>query len=63
MPFQPRLSMDYHVFIISRIRESLDHGMSTDKAVEHGIKNELEPIAEGHPVSGCEVKKVAGAAG
>jgi RND superfamily putative drug exporter len=33
------LSMDYHVFIISRIREAVDHGMSTDEAVEHGIKN------------------------
>ena len=32
------LSMDYHVFIISRIREAFDHGMSTDEAVEHGIK-------------------------
>ena len=33
------LSMDYHVFIISRIREAVDHGMTTDEAVEHGIKN------------------------
>jgi uncharacterized membrane protein YdfJ with MMPL/SSD domain len=32
------LSMDYHVFIISRIREAYDRGMSTDEAVEHGIK-------------------------
>jgi uncharacterized membrane protein YdfJ with MMPL/SSD domain len=32
------LSMDYHVFIISRIREGVDRGMSTDEAVEHGIK-------------------------
>ncbi len=32
------LSMDYHVFIISRIREAVDGGMSTDKAVSHGIK-------------------------
>jgi uncharacterized membrane protein YdfJ with MMPL/SSD domain len=32
------LSMDYHVFIISRIREAFDRGMSTDEAVEHGIK-------------------------
>ena len=32
------LSMDYHVFILSRIREGIDHGMSTDEAVEHGIK-------------------------
>ncbi len=32
------LSMDYHVFILSRIREAYDRGMSTDDAVEHGIK-------------------------
>jgi uncharacterized membrane protein YdfJ with MMPL/SSD domain len=32
------LSMDYHVFILSRIREAVDGGMSTDRAVAHGIK-------------------------
>ena len=32
------LSMDYHVFIISRIREAVDGGMTTDEAVAHGIK-------------------------
>ncbi|MGZ4268410.1 MAG: MMPL family transporter [Solirubrobacteraceae bacterium] len=32
------LSMDYHVFIISRIREAVDRGMNTDEAVAHGIK-------------------------
>ena len=32
------LSMDYHVFIISRIREAVDRGMSTEDAVAHGIK-------------------------
>jgi uncharacterized membrane protein YdfJ with MMPL/SSD domain len=32
------LSMDYHVFIVSRIREAYDRGMSTDDAVAHGIK-------------------------
>jgi len=32
------LSMDYHVFILSRIREAFDRGMSTNQAVEHGIK-------------------------
>ena len=32
------LSMDYHVFILSRIREAVDRGMSTDEAVAHGIK-------------------------
>jgi uncharacterized membrane protein YdfJ with MMPL/SSD domain len=33
------LSMDYHVFIVSRIREAVDGGMSTDRAVAHGIKS------------------------
>jgi uncharacterized membrane protein YdfJ with MMPL/SSD domain len=32
------LSMDYHVFILSRVRESYDSGMSTGDAVGHGIK-------------------------
>jgi len=32
------LSMDYHVFILSRIREAYDRGMSTEDAVTHGIK-------------------------
>src|SRR5207249_11783451 len=31
------LSMDYHVFILSRVREGVDSGMSTDDAVRHGI--------------------------
>ncbi|MGH2969443.1 MAG: MMPL family transporter [Solirubrobacteraceae bacterium] len=33
------LSMDYHVFIISRIREAVDGGMKTDEAVAHGIRS------------------------
>ena len=32
------LSMDYHVFILSRIREAYDRGLSTEDAVAHGIK-------------------------
>jgi len=31
------LSMDYHVFILSRVREAFDRGMSTEDAVSHGI--------------------------
>ncbi|TML67013.1 MAG: MMPL family transporter [Actinobacteria bacterium] len=31
------LSMDYHVFILSRVREGVDAGMATDEAVRHGI--------------------------
>ena len=33
------LSMDYHVFILSRIREAHDRGMRTDAAIAHGIKS------------------------
>jgi uncharacterized membrane protein YdfJ with MMPL/SSD domain len=32
------LSMDYHVFILSRVREAFDRGLSTGDAVAHGIK-------------------------
>jgi RND superfamily putative drug exporter len=32
------LSMDYHVFILSRVREAYERGMNTGDAVEHGIK-------------------------
>ncbi len=31
------LSMDYHVFILSRVREAFDRGMRTEDAVTHGI--------------------------
>ena len=33
------LSMDYHVFILSRIKELVDGGMSTEDAVSEGIKS------------------------
>ena len=32
------LSMDYHVLVLSRIREAVDRGMNNDDAVAHGIK-------------------------
>jgi RND superfamily putative drug exporter len=31
------LSMDYHVFILSRVREGVDAGMSTDEALRFGV--------------------------
>ena len=31
------LSMDYHVFILSRVREAYDNGMNTERAVAHAI--------------------------
>ena len=33
------LSMDYHVFILSRVKELVDGGMSTEDAVSEGIKS------------------------
>jgi uncharacterized membrane protein YdfJ with MMPL/SSD domain len=33
------LSMDYHVFILSRVREAYDRGLSNEQAVAHGIKS------------------------
>jgi RND superfamily putative drug exporter len=32
------LSMDYHVLILSRVREGVDRGMSSDEAVRRGIR-------------------------
>jgi RND superfamily putative drug exporter len=30
--------MDYHVFVVSRIREAYDRGLSTRDAVSHGVR-------------------------
>ena len=38
------LSMDYHVFIISRIREGYDRGLRTEDAIAHGIKSTAGPV-------------------
>lgn len=38
------LSMDYHVFILSRVREAYDRGMSTEQAVSHGIKSTASTV-------------------
>jgi len=32
------LSMDYNVFVVSRIKEGHDHGLPTKEAVAHGIR-------------------------
>jgi uncharacterized membrane protein YdfJ with MMPL/SSD domain len=39
------LSMDYHVFILSRVREAFDRGMSTDDAVAYGIKSTASTVS------------------
>jgi RND superfamily putative drug exporter len=33
------LSMDYHVFVVSRIREARDRGLRTGDAVAHGVRS------------------------
>jgi RND superfamily putative drug exporter len=33
------LSMDYHVFILSRIREAVDRGVPTERAIAEGIRS------------------------
>jgi uncharacterized membrane protein YdfJ with MMPL/SSD domain len=38
------LSMDYHVFILSRIKELVDRGMPTNEAVEQGIRTTASTV-------------------
>jgi|RhiMetdeSRZDD1v2_1073273.scaffolds.fasta_scaffold02473_10 uncharacterized membrane protein YdfJ with MMPL/SSD domain len=47
------LSMDYHVFIISRIREAYDRGMSTEAAITHGIKTTAGVVTSAAIVMVC----------
>ena len=51
------LSMDYHVFILSRVRELYDRGMSTDDAVREGISRTAGTVTSARsswsPCSAC----------
>jgi hypothetical protein len=47
------LSMDYHVFIISRIREAYDRGMSTENAIASGIKSTAGVVTSAAVVMVC----------
>jgi uncharacterized membrane protein YdfJ with MMPL/SSD domain len=47
------LSMDYHVFIISRIREAYDRGMTTEQAVTYGIKTTAGVVTSAAIVMVC----------
>ena len=47
------LSMDYHVFIISRIRETFDCGAKTDDAVAYGIKSTAGVVTSAALVMVC----------
>jgi RND superfamily putative drug exporter len=38
------LSMDYHVFILSRVRELVDQGVPTEEAVERGIRTTASTV-------------------
>jgi RND superfamily putative drug exporter len=38
------LSMDYHVFILSRVKELVDQGMPTDEAVARGIRTTASTV-------------------
>jgi uncharacterized membrane protein YdfJ with MMPL/SSD domain len=38
------LSMDYHVFILSRVREAHDRGMTTREAIRHGLKSTASTV-------------------
>jgi uncharacterized membrane protein YdfJ with MMPL/SSD domain len=47
------LSMDYHVFILSRIREKFDRGATMDDAVAHGIKSTAGVVTSAALVMVC----------
>jgi uncharacterized membrane protein YdfJ with MMPL/SSD domain len=47
------LSMDYHVFILSRMREAYDRGMNTEQAVTYGIKTTAGVVTSAAIVMVC----------
>jgi uncharacterized membrane protein YdfJ with MMPL/SSD domain len=47
------LSMDYHVFILSRVREGHDRGLSTEEAVTQGIKTTAGVVTSAAIVMVC----------
>jgi uncharacterized membrane protein YdfJ with MMPL/SSD domain len=47
------LSMDYHVFILSRVREGYDRGLSTEQAVAYGIKSTAGVVTSAAIVMVC----------
>jgi uncharacterized membrane protein YdfJ with MMPL/SSD domain len=47
------LSMDYHVFILRRVREAYDRGASTEEAVTHAIKTTAGVITSAALVMVC----------
>jgi len=47
------LSMDYHVFIVSRIRERFHHGATMDEAISDGIKSTAGVVTSAATVMVC----------
>jgi len=47
------LSMDYHVFILTRVRELYDKGMSTEQAVSTAIKSTAGVVTSAAAVMVC----------
>jgi uncharacterized membrane protein YdfJ with MMPL/SSD domain len=47
------LSMDYHVFILSRIREAYDGGMPTERAISYGISTTAGVVTSAAVVMVC----------
>jgi uncharacterized membrane protein YdfJ with MMPL/SSD domain len=47
------LSMDYHVFILSRVREAVDAGESTEEAVRHSITVTAKVVTAAAAVMVC----------
>ncbi len=47
------LSMDYHVFILTRIKEARDHGMSSNEAVARGISITAGTITSAAAIMVC----------
>jgi uncharacterized membrane protein YdfJ with MMPL/SSD domain len=47
------LSMDYHVFVVSRIREAFDRGSTMDEAVSTGIKGTAGVVTAAAAVMVC----------
>ena len=52
------LSMDYHVFILSRVKEYFDRGMSTEKAVEAGIRSTAGVVTERGRRDGVRLRRL-----
>ena len=53
------LSMDYHVFILSRVREGIDNGLANDDAVRYGITRTVLMAYSGRASTGPPHRRAA----